>query len=245
MDGRTAEVFRNEFVSVTSTLVGSGLPLAEAKQRAGEMMAKEWRPSVLNNGALMKLPPEITYPKAPGEPDGRWINEQARQLVTSIRGPEQTLVAGEQVKTNWKIAGVIADAQTEEEYYRNQPPSYRFMIIDENGRHELLDDGHGNKRFRFNPYDLPEGKGPYNVQPGPVTAAYNQRRLELQNAQDDLMKHQAFRERMFGYNPRTGAMLRQPGDAGTFMEFLDKSRAGFPNFVRGLMGKPPLGQSSE
>jgi hypothetical protein len=236
MDDATAQTFRDEFVNTTAILRGSGMPQAQAEQLAAQKMNKVWQPSALNGGAVMKYPPEVTYgPPLPGDPGNQWQQQQALDLVTSIRGPQHTLVAGEQSFTNWTIKGVVSDARTGNEYIWGLPASYRIVVADGDGKIDFLHDATGNMRFHFDPREMPEE--PFtNAKAGltsPAGQAYERRRQELVNAQADLAKRREMQQRLYGVGG--GEALRGLGTRATPVW-----RYGIPNLVRRMTGAPPL-----
>jgi hypothetical protein len=107
--------------TVRNLRVYYGLDQATAAQKAVEMIGAKWRPSDLNGGTLMRNAPEAFYPTDPLTKDQDWMRKQLEDEITAVHGPQQRdIVRGDLgvfggVREGWRLAGIVADPQTQRE----------------------------------------------------------------------------------------------------------------------------------
>lgn len=155
VDPIKADAMAAEFKATAKALYQYGVDPDTAKRLTIERLKAQWQPTrMLGGPSLMKYPPEAFYPQIGGSHD--WIRKDADQFISSVYGQRLDAFspAGEgfPVPGGWRLKGVVADQQTEQEIQRGQPPSYRLHIIDANGQDQFVrDPATGASRWRPTP----------------------------------------------------------------------------------------------
>lgn len=137
---------------------------SKARELAVQRIGRVWGPSPINNGTLMRFPPERTYQPLNGSHE--WL---AKQLDDDIRAAlridvpnaggladhgfhPKSLTKEELARANALANAprmLIADARTEAEAQAGQPPSYPIVLKAPNGMFVPMQDEQGRQmRFR-------------------------------------------------------------------------------------------------
>jgi len=129
-------------------------------KKAGELALKalqqKWRPSALAGGAIMEYPPDDPklYPMVDGSYG--WMREQADQRIRA----HMLFTTGDAARFGGARPGalgpapidyrLLSDARTQADIAAGRPPSYN-VVIQRDGRYELMMDGRDPYRIAFDP----------------------------------------------------------------------------------------------
>lgn len=155
-DAGMAATLRQEFVREFAIAYAETGNEASATKLAADRVNRVWGPSAANGGEIMRNPPEKFYPTIGGSHD--WITDQLDEVVRRAIETQLDVQTVEQrpgemrQRADRMIAAerrLVADRQTDAEWSRGEPPSYRVVIKTDDGRFVALEDADGRPlRFR-------------------------------------------------------------------------------------------------
>jgi hypothetical protein len=150
-DAVAAREMLHDYTGTYTALRQYGVDAGKAQELATKRLSAEWAPSAVAGNQLMRYPPERYYPPINGSQD--WMRRDLEDLVTSVRGPQMTTqfegTPDATMSANWRVRGLVADAQTQADIAAGKPPSYLIALDGPDGLTELLTDRAGNKRFTW------------------------------------------------------------------------------------------------
>jgi muramidase (phage lysozyme) len=152
LDAPAAGTMVAEYTANLKALRMYGVDHDKAAELAQQQLQKDWKPSDVAGGRIMKNRPEDFYPAINGSHE--WMRGGLEADLEGAFGPRETTVntaLGPQTSYNWTVKAMVPDKQTEAEIAAHRPPSYQ-VIVTRNGMDEAYRDPKtGNNRIAFDP----------------------------------------------------------------------------------------------
>lgn len=153
-DAFQAQAMKSEFDGVRRELRGMGVDGDQATKQAAQKMKTIYGSSDVNNGDMMRHPPERYYPEIGGSHD--WMRAPIEADIEKAIGKPRIGFTrtdlGPRTSTNWTY-NLVADSQTEAEIGSGRAPSYQVFVKDaDTGMVNAPRDAAGNlMRYRWDP----------------------------------------------------------------------------------------------
>lgn len=162
-DSLQAQQMSVQFTDTYRALRTYGVDADKAKELATKRLGTTWATSSVAGGQFMMHAPEtvvnpqtgkLYYPAVNGTQS--WMSDQIHNDLEKVVGPQITvnpaadLFSGVGAVVNWRVRGLIPDAQTQGEISSGKPPTYQVAIDTAGGQTELVRDPGGKPlRYRF------------------------------------------------------------------------------------------------